>query len=897
MMNRAYLLHQRGRWLASLRQYLDARRHARRLERMADVAMATASAAALLLEGGRTRYAVRLFERAARIRERVGGTGLAHGLCQLGAALIQAGRPSEGEQRLDRAATLPGAERTPDARLAIARARLRGMALAGDIEKVIARTGELLEQGGSRLAAYLAADRAEFIERGGESGVAEVAWRTALRYAARTRDRSLLPRIRVALAAATGARGAWRHAEAMLTNREIDLLSTRTPLRARALLIRAQGAIVREEPAVAVRLLEEAVAVANRCDDAALRADVYEATASMLEEGAIQRLLRRPTAAASAALLEVVREIWALYGNEAMLRKIDLHLAELPRAAADPLAGPDAERLVKVLHIAREMNRAFDRDQLLALILDRAIEITGAERGFVVLLNEGREEVHLARNLDREAVSEPERKMSTQIVKEVVRTGRIVRTENAEEDTRFEEYLSVRQLHLKSLVAVPFRSGRKTIGALYLDNRFRIGSFTEQDERILELFADQAVAAIDKATLIRELEAQRAAAEEAMRRLKSEYKRKGGELKVAQKELAQHRRSRGWGFDKLVARSVTMQAVVREAKRIAASNLPVLLSGESGTGKEMLARAMHLQGPRRDGAFVPVNCSAFAEQLLEAELFGHVRGSFTGADRDRPGLFEEADGGTIFLDEVAEMSLPVQVKLLRTLEVGEVRRIGESGIRTVDVRVIAATNVELEQAIRKQKFREDLYYRLSGFVLWVPPLRERLEDGEPLAYAFVGEAGRVEGRPDLTISTEAIARLESFSWSGNVREMRNVIMRAAVTASENVIGPEDVKIDSRSPGVLPGYDPGHADHVLRQLEAREIALNPRQQTAVSRVLIRGKLYFGEYKQLFRVSKSTTARDLEEMIELGLLEKRGKTRAVIYLPGARLQEIARSIGKR
>jgi transcriptional regulator with PAS, ATPase and Fis domain len=336
-----------------------------------------------------------------------------------------------------------------------------------------------------------------------------------------------------------------------------------------------------------------------------------------------------------------------------------------------------------------------------------------------------------------------------------------------------------------------------------------------------------------------------------------------------------------------------MQVVVREAKRYAASDLAVLLTGENGTGKEMLARAIHYGSRRQAMPFLAVNCAAFPEALLEAELFGHVRGSFTGADRDRPGLFEEANGGTILLDEIGDMALPMQVRLLRTIELGEVKRVGESATRTVDVRVVAATNADLEDMIRNGKFREDLYYRLSGVVLRVPPLRERLDDVEPLAYAFVEEAGRIEGRPALSISNEAIARLESFAWSGNVRELRNVIMRAAVSTAADVIGPDDITFDVRN-ATLPGLDPSKAERVIVELESKGFDLSRRQQAGLSRVLSRGKLTFGEYRQLFRVSKSTTARDLDSLADLGLLEKRGKTRALLYLPGPKLREAARKV---
>ena len=609
----------------------------------------------------------------------------------------------------------------------------------------------------------------------------------------------------------------------------------------------------------------------------------------------MQRYLRTPTGSGSAALLEVARSVWTTYGNETMLQKIDLHLSELPRANSAITGGGDEERLVKVLHVVREMNQEFDLDRLLQLILDRAIELTGAERGFVILLREGKTDVHIARNIDRESLSEPEQRVSSQIISEVISSGRIVRSEDAEEDDRFEEFLSVRQLHLKSVIAVPFRSGGRTIGALYLDNRFRTGNFCASEERLLELFADSATAAIDKTELIREKDARKEELEELYRQQKLELKQKGRELRSARNEIKRHRRARGWGFDKLVGRSVAIKALLREAKRFADSDLSVLLIGESGTGKESVGMAIHYESRRQGMPCLSVNCAGYPD-TIEAELFGHVRGGASDADRDRPGLFEEADGGVLFLEEIGELDPAMQVRVLKTIESGEVKRIGESRLRTVDVRVIASTTADLEEMVRNGRFREDLYYRISGVVLRVPPLRERLEDIEPLAYAFVAEAARREDRPNLEISNEAIARLESYAWSGNVRELRSVIFRAVVTAEDDIIRPDDVAFEARSPTLLPGFDPSQADRVVSELISRGADLNERQQTAIARILARGKLTFGEYRRLFRVSKSTTARDLDHLLEVALLEKRGKTRAVVYLPGPKLRETAKQFGR-
>jgi transcriptional regulator with GAF, ATPase, and Fis domain len=666
-------------------------------------------------------------------------------------------------------------------------------------------------------------------------------------------------------------------------------------VRARALGVRAAGALRDSQPAAAGRFAEEAIAVVNRCDPVLLRARLYESIATLLEETEMQRFLRKPTGPASAALLEVARDAWTSYGNEAMLRRIDLHLSELPRTASDPLAGPDAERLVKILHITREMNREFDRDALLGLILDRAIELTGAERGFVVLLNEGKEEVHLARNIDREAVSEPERKVSSQIIRDVIRTGRIVRSENAESDERFEESFSVRQLRLKSIIAVPFRSRGRTIGLLYLDNRFRVAHFDDTEERLLELFADQAVAAIEKAALIRELEGKRREVERLYGEQERRIEAQREALDRADDEIARHRRDRGWDLDRVVARSVRMQGVLRDARRFAETTLPVLLVGESGTGKGLLARSMHFAGPRAANPFLSLRGAGLGEARLEAELFGHVREGVGGEDRDRAGLLEQAEGGTLLIEDVDELPASIQARLAGVLDTGKVCRVGENRPRAVDVRLMTTSARDLRELIHDGRFREDLYLKVAGVVLQLPPLRDRREDIELLAVRFLEEVTRdVEAGPQR-FSGEALARLESFPWPGNVRELRTVVLRAAALCEGEEIEIEHVQTDARALASLPGLDPGLADRTLEELTRRGIVLNRRQQNALLLALTHGKLEFGEYRRRFSVSKSTTARDLDQLLAEELLEKRGKTRAVVYLPGARLKDAARRVG--
>jgi two-component system response regulator AtoC len=247
----------------------------------------------------------------------------------------------------------------------------------------------------------------------------------------------------------------------------------------------------------------------------------------------------------------------------------------------------------------------------------------------------------------------------------------------------------------------------------------------------------------------------------------------------------------------LVAESTAMRAALDLVARVAEHRTTVLITGESGTGKELIARAIHRASPRMTAAFVAINCAAIPENLLESELFGHVRGAFTGAGSDKPGLFEQADGGTLLLDEIGELPLGLQAKLLRVLQDGEIRRVGDQRTRLVDVRVLAATARDLGADAAAGRFREDLYYRLNVVSVHLPPLRERPGDIAPLAHHFAARLAQRLGRP-LSLADTAVAWLEAQPWRGNVRELEHAIERAAVLTDKEVLEPED-----RRKGPLP----------------------------------------------------------------------------------------------
>jgi len=271
----------------------------------------------------------------------------------------------------------------------------------------------------------------------------------------------------------------------------------------------------------------------------------------------------------------------------------------------------------------------------------------------------------------------------------------------------------------------------------------------------------------------------------------------------------------------LVAESRAMQAALDLVARVAEHNTTVLITGESGTGKEVIARAIHRASPRVGRAFVGINCAAIPESLLESELFGHVRGAFTGASADKAGLFDQADGGTLLLDEIGELPGPLQAKLLRVLQEGEIRRVGDQKTRRVDVRVLAATARDLAAEVAAGRFREDLFYRLNVVAIELPPLRERREDIAPLARHFVARLAQRFGRP-LVLSDAAVAWVGEQEWRGNVRELENAIERAVVLTDKETLEPDDLARAPRPTPPAPVGGGGGGEGTLKDLvEATE----------------------------------------------------------------------------
>ena len=291
-------------------------------------------------------------------------------------------------------------------------------------------------------------------------------------------------------------------------------------------------------------------------------------------------------------------------------------------------------------------------------------------------------------------------------------------------------------------------------------------------------------------------------------------------------------------FDNLVARSHAMNKVIRLAEQVAPFSTTVLINGESGTGKELIARGIHFASERVKGPWVPLNCGGIPENLLESELFGHRKGAFTGADRNRKGLFEVASGGTLFLDEIGELPLSLQVKLLRVLQENEIRPVGASRSKKINVRILAATAKNLERQIVEGAFREDLYYRLNVVTITMPPLRERIEDVPLLSDHFLRKYSKELKKEVQAISPEALNHLVNYKWSGNVRELGNIIERAVVLMNGPILLPEHLPVQLLSSSStacdLTGRESDYSLKIARQNLERELIQRALEKTQGNR---------------------------------------------------------------
>lgn len=405
---------------------------------------------------------------------------------------------------------------------------------------------------------------------------------------------------------------------------------------------------------------------------------------------------------------------------------------------------------------------------LMEIAIDTTVRELDADEGFIVLVNNNLEiETVVSKNMLPEkenAVKE----ISTSIIKNTVNELKPLQLDDIKAEAEFAQKHSIISLGLSSAISVPLISGDKVLGAVYLDRRNKNNPFMDSDLIFLIAFAKQIVKGLEVSLEIEDLE------ERLEERPKIEFN-----------ELRQLFKS-----DDLVGTGNKLFTVLKLASKVSATDASILVLGENGTGKELLARAIHANSSRKDKPFIAVNCGAIPSELLESELFGYDSGAFTGAVKSKPGRMEIADGGTIFLDEIGEMGINLQAKLLRVIQTKEIERLGSVQIKKIDVRFIAATNRDLSQMIAEKLFREDLYYRLKVIEIILPPLRERREDIQELANHFLKKYSGDSNK--YSLSDEALEILEQYNWPGNIRELENIIQRAIILSKSEIISKDDM---------------------------------------------------------------------------------------------------------
>ena len=455
---------------------------------------------------------------------------------------------------------------------------------------------------------------------------------------------------------------------------------------------------------------------------------------------------RRPTA-----------ETRVIYPKEVVYLQPERLLRELP---ANAQVGRNLNALLK---ISRVVHAIRDLEELQAQLLDLIFEVVPASRGAILLTEGAGQEFNCMYARTRQAGQAQLVKVSRTIVRQVMKENVALLGVDVATSGVLRDVESLAASEVRSLLCVPLSVFERMIGCIYLDSTNAANRFNEDHLQLTAAVAGVSAVALDNARRLQWLEQEN-------QRLMTEIRQE----------------------QSLVGESPRMKEIFQFVARVAPSDSTVLIEGESGTGKELAARALHRNSHRAGKAFVAINCAAIPETLLESELFGHERGAFTGASVQKKGRLEVADGGVVFLDEIGELAPTLQVKLLRVLQEREIERVGGMHPIKIDVRLIAATNRDLNEAVRKGEFRQDLYYRLNVVKLTMPPLRERREDIPMLTRHFVQKHAKrckVKSKP---VAREAMAALVSYDWPGNVRELENAIERALVMGSSDMLLLEDL---------------------------------------------------------------------------------------------------------
>jgi transcriptional regulator with GAF, ATPase, and Fis domain len=480
------------------------------------------------------------------------------------------------------------------------------------------------------------------------------------------------------------------------------------------------------------------------------------------------------------------RATWKLSpGDKVRIGATELSFDLAPRPPA-PRTGRAGQRLLALDSVVRFSERllaANDLNRLLDELLDAVVEVTHADKGFLVLFEDGERTVKAARNVARETIEGAVDRVSDSILRRVVETRRPLVVADALHDAEWSGSSSVVNLKLCSVMCAPLMQKGDVFGVIYLGNDDVVSLFDDRALEVLTVFAAQASLLVQNALLLDSLRRENVALREA----------------VSERQ-----------YGDLVGSGASMREVFRRIEKVSGTDISVLVTGETGTGKEVVAREIHRRSTRAAGPFVAVNCGAIPEALLESELFGHVKGAFTGAIATRIGKFQAASGGTLFLDEIGDMPLALQVKILRAIQERAVTKVGDTRPETAEIRVIAATNRVLEEEIRKGTFREDLYYRLNVISIHLPPLRERGDDLPVIAKYFLQKYSREFGARVRGFTPAAVVAMRKYGWPGNIRELENRVKKAVVLADRALVSPEDLDL---RPEVL--------DPILPLAQARE----------------------------------------------------------------------------
>jgi Nif-specific regulatory protein len=418
--------------------------------------------------------------------------------------------------------------------------------------------------------------------------------------------------------------------------------------------------------------------------------------------------------------------------------------------------------LQRVLEICKRVQTESSLPCTLSYIIDGAIEIAKAENGIIIVFDEnGKVLLKEIRSGRHTTTNHPSLKIGSAVIEKVQSSGLPIYLNDALNDLELPFSTSVMNLDALSIICLPIIHAHRVIGMIYLDSQSKLNSFSPEIYTLIEYFRDFVSLPVYQA--LRRHRQQRCASEAGAQR--SEHQM-------------------------IIGRHLSVLEILNLVEQIADTDATVLILGESGTGKDLIARALHNNSYRREKPFVAINCGALPETLLESELFGHTRGSFTGAIKDKPGWFERANGGTFFLDEVGEMPPSLQVKLLRVLQTREYSPVGSVETRRCNVRVVAATSQPLAEMVKAGKFRQELYYRLNVIDMYVPPLRDRKIDIPLLINHFINSFGSKYHKENIFLAPETESLLLNYSFPGNIRELENIIQRAVVLAQDEIIEPQ-----------------------------------------------------------------------------------------------------------